>query len=63
VDLLAIVAFVEAQMLSAARAPGARQWKTVERLEEKFLIVGVGAANRQTNGHAAAVAEDRPLDS
>ena len=62
-DRFAVVTFVEAQMLPTAGALGARQRDAIERIEEKFLVVGVGAADRKTKRHAAAVGENRPLDS
>jgi hypothetical protein len=44
-------------MLPAAGALGTRERETVERIEKKLLIVGVGAANRQAQRHAATVGE------
>ena len=61
-DRVAVVALVEAQMLPTARSRGARQRETIECLPQKFLIVGVGAADRQADRHAAAVGKNRPLD-
>ena len=62
-DRLTVVAFVEAQMPSATRSLGAANRNAVERLVEKFLVVSIGPAHRQTDRYAAAVGENRPLNA
>src|SRR5688572_8767704 len=60
---VAIVALVEAQMSSTPRSRRARNRNAEERRGKKLLVVCIGAADRQTDRHAAAVGENRPFDA
>ena len=58
-----VVPQIAAQMLPAMSGTGPTDRDAVERIEQKFLVVSIGAADRQSDRHPATVGENRPLNA